>query len=137
MKVYVKAAESGRFIDIQNDVVEKYNITLDPESACKWRTHAHPKERRVCKWHPKNSIASTFTLLHEIGHIETFKTSMRRCESEYYATKWAIEKAKEYGLKIPESIIKRYQEYINRELARGQRRHGKNYYVDMDLTKLL
>ena len=41
-----------------------------------------------------------FMLFHEIGHIKTYKSSMRRCESEYYATVWAIEKFKEYDLII-------------------------------------
>ena len=63
-----------RFIDIQNEVVEKYRIVLCDGSMCKddWRrTHAHPKERKVCKWKQVNSVESTFTLFHEIGHIAT------------------------------------------------------------------
>jgi len=135
MKIY--AAKSQRFIDIQNEVVNKYRIKLDPDSTCWGRTHAHIRERRVCKWHPKNSVQSTFDLFHEIGHIETTKSGMRRCEEEYYATVWAIEKCKEYGIPIPMGTIDAYQKYINRELARGQRRHGSNYNVDMDLYKHL
>lgn len=119
--------------DIQKDVVAKYNITLDEHSKCWCRTHAHVKERRVCKWHPKNSVDSTFTLLHEIGHIETTKTNMRRCESEYYATKWAMATAKEYGLDVPDKIINQYQRYINMELDRGKRRGGKNYPSELNL----
>ena len=84
-------------------------------------------ERRVCKWKKANSVQSTFTLLHEIGHIETTKSKMRRVESEYYATVWAIEKCEEYGIVIPEATIKLYQDYIDEELARGKRRGGKGY----------
>ena len=126
MKLYVKSSE-GMYTQIQNDVIDKYRIKLDENSTCRMRTHAHPEERRICKWHPKNSIGSTFDLLHEIGHIETTKRSMRRCESEYYATQWAIDRAKEYGLTIPDKIIKVYQDYIDRELQRGLRRHGSGY----------
>ena len=128
---------TGRYIDIQNEVIKKYNITMDENSSCRMRTHCHPKERRICKFHQQNSARSTFLLFHEIGHAETTKSSMRRCESEYYATKWAIEKAKEYGITIPDDVIKLYQDYINRELARGLRRGGSNYNEDMDLYKLL
>ena len=128
---------TGRYIDIQNEVIKKYNIIMDENSSCRMRTHCHPKERRICKFHPQNSARSTFLLFHEIGHAETKKSSMRRCESEYYATKWAIEKAKEYGITIPDDVIKLYQDYIDRELARGLRRGGSNYNEDMDLYKLL
>ena len=122
-----------KFTAIQNEVIQQYHIKLDEHSTCYRRCHAHVKERRICKWHPKNSIASTFTLFHEIGHIETKTSKMRRCESEYYATVWAINKAKEYGLTIPEKIIKDYQEYIDDELDRGKRRNGSNYPTDLTL----
>jgi len=128
---------TGRYIDIQNEVIEKYNIIMDENSSCRMRTHCHHQERRICKFHQANTARSTFELFHEIGHAETTKSSMRRCEKEYYATKWAIEKAKEYGIDIPEDVIRLYQNYIDQELYRGQRRGGSNYNVDMDLYKLL
>ena len=123
----------AKFTDIQNEVIARYRIKLDEYSTCKQRTHAHVRERRICKWHPRNSVASTFDLLHEIGHIETTKSGMRRCEEEYYATQWALDRAKEYGLIIPDKIIQDYQDYINRELSRGVRRHGAGYMSDFTL----
>lgn len=111
---------------IQDEVIAKYNVKINTNSTCWYRTHAHVKERMVCKWKQASSMVCTFTLFHEIGHIETTKSSMRRCESEYYATMWAIERCKEYGLKIPEKIIKVYQDYIDMERDRGVRRGGKN-----------
>lgn len=122
-----------KFTEIQNEVVQKYRITLDEHSTCWCRTHAHVKQRRICKWHPKNSVQSTFDLLHEIGHIETTKSNMRRCESEFYATQWAIDRAKEYGMEVPANVIKDYQDYIDDELARGIRRHGSGYDADLKL----
>lgn len=116
--------------EIQNDVIKKYRVDICDGTKCKddWhRTHAHVKIRRVCKWKQSSSIKSTFTLLHEVGHIETTKTSMRRAESEFYATKWALDRAKEYGLTIPDEIIKKYQDYIDREIERGKRRGGTGY----------
>ena len=119
------------YIAIQNEVVKKYRIDLCAGDRCEdgdWtRTHAHPKERRVCKWKQANSIRSTFTLFHEIGHIETTKSSMRRAESEYYATVWALEECKKYGLQVPQTIIDRYQRYIDMTADRGKRRGGTGY----------
>lgn len=123
------------FQEIQNEIITKYRVDICDGTKCKndWsRTHAHVKERRVCKWKQANSIRSTFTLLHETGHIETTKSNMRRCESEFYATVWALERCAEYGLTIPERIIDLYQDYIDREKARGIRRGGSGY-TDLSL----
>lgn len=114
--------------EIQDHVVQKYRVDLCDGTKCDndWRrTHAHVKGRRVCKWKQANSVQSTFTLLHEIGHIETTKSYMRRCESEYHATVWAIERCKEYGIAVPEKEIREYQAYIDMEHDRGVRRGGK------------
>lgn len=124
---------SKKYIDIQNEVIKDYKIKINSNSKCYGRTHAHIKTKTICKWKQQNSIQSTFTLFHEIGHIKTYKSSMRRCESEYYATVWAIEKFKEYDLIVPESILDKYQKYIYMELDRGLRRRGKNYPSREDL----
>lgn len=65
--------------------------------------------------------------MHEIGHIMTHKHGMRRCESEYFATIWALKKAKEYKLKIPYKEIANYQRYIDMEKQRGINRNGTGY----------
>lgn len=124
----------AKLIDIQNEVIKKYDINIVENSSCWSRTHCHIKGRKVCKWKQTNSIQSTFTLFHEIGHIETTKSTMRRCESEYYATVWAINKCNEYELDIPTKTIEGYQRYIYRELDRGLRRHGKNYPTREELN---
>lgn len=119
-----------KYTEIQNEVVKKYRIDLCDGTKCRndWsRMHAHVKQRRVCKWKQKNSIQATFDLFHEIGHIMTTKSGMRRCEEEYHATVWAIEECKKYGLEIPSNIIKEYQDYIDEEMARGIRRGGSGY----------
>lgn len=117
-----------KYIDIQRDVVERYSVELCDGSLCRndWhRTHAHVKTRRVCKWSAKNSAQATFELMHEIGHIETSKTTMRRCEAEYYATLWAMKCAESYGMTIPAKTLELYQKYIFLEYMRGVRRGGK------------
>lgn len=120
---------SGKFIMMQNEIIRRYHIDMCDGTRCKdgdWdRTHAHVKQRRICKWKQKNSIQSTFDLLHEIGHIETTTSKMRRCEAEYYATVWALKCCKEFGLAVPQKIIDNYQDYINMEYDRGIRRGGK------------
>ena len=52
---------------------------------------------------------------------------MRRAESEYYATMWALDRCKEYGIEVPEKTIKEYQGYIDMEIKRGKRRGGAGY----------
>lgn len=127
-------------IEIQNEVIKKYRIDLCDGTRCKdgdWtRTHAHPKQRRVCKWKQAASIVSTFTLFHEIGHIENNNSKMRRCEEEYHATVWAIDRMREYGLleKVPDKLKSLYQRYIFQELDRGLRRGGSRYPTKISLT---
>lgn len=126
------------YIDIQNEVIKNYRIDICDGTKCKndWsRTHAHVKQRRVCKWKQANSVQSTFTLLHEIGHIMTTKSGMRRAESEYYATVWALEEAKKYDIEIPQKTIEAYQKYIDMEKDRGLCRGGWGY-GDLRLIKV-
>ena len=126
--------------EIQYEVIKKYRIDICDGTRCEdgdWsRMHAHPKKRRVCKWKPTNSVVATFNLFHEIGHVETHTGKMRRCESEYAATVWAIERMREYGIvsKISEQQKKLYQDYILRERDRGVRRGGLNYPSRQQLT---
>ena len=127
-------------IEIQNEVIKNCRIDLCDGTRCKdgdWdRTHAHPKQRRVCKWKQAASIVSTLELFHEIGHIENNNSKMRRCEEEYHATVWAIEKMREYGLveKISDRTKRLYQKYILMELDRGLRRGGTGYPTEEELT---
>ena len=117
-----------RYKKLQEEIIKRYNVDMCDGTKCAndWsRTHAHVKARRVCKWKSVNSVQSTFTLLHEIGHLETTTSKMKRCEEEYYATKWALDRCKEYGIKVPEKIIQDYQDYIDMEHDRGARRGGK------------
>lgn len=123
-----------KYIDIQNEIINKYRIDICDGTKCAndWaRTHAHPRQRRVCKWIQSNSLESTFTLFHEIGHIVNNKSTMRRCEEEYYATVWAVGTLYNvYNIKVPNKLIDSYQRYISRELDRGLRRNGFGYNED-------
>ena len=55
---------------------------------------------------------SLFAFLHEIGHIMTNTTKMKRCTQEYLATQWAIDEAKRIGFNVPKDYIETYQDYI-------------------------
>ena len=112
-----------KYTEIQEDLIKRFRIKLDPCSTCWGRMHAHPRERRVCKFHIKNSFRATFDLMHEIGHIEANNATMRRCEQEYHATQWGIDHLADYGLKMDEIILAKYQCYIDEEYDRGIRRH--------------
>lgn len=122
------------YLDLQKEVIEKYRITIVENSKCRSRMHAHVKQRKVCKWKPMSSSKATFELLHEIGHCETFKGWMRRCESEFYATQWALDRCKEYGVDVPDNLVENYQRYVYRELDRGLRRGGSNYPTREEMT---
>lgn len=123
------------YSEIQKDILSRTLVKVSPVciKGCKSRMHAHLKERTVCKWIPKNSVQCTFDLFHEIGHIMTNNSSMRRCEEEYSATQWAIDSLKSYGVTIPKRTIDAYQDYINDELNRGKRRGGSNYPASLNL----
>lgn len=123
--------------EFQNAIIEQYKITIEENSTCWSRTHVHVKERKICKWNRANSVRSTFTLLHEIGHCENNNSTMRRCEQEFYATQWALDICREYDIDVPNEVIKKYQDYVYRELERGLRRGGKYYPTreQMELKK--
>lgn len=124
------------YSEIQCDVIKRFGITVVENSTCRGRMHAHVKERKVCKWKPSESYANTFSLFHEIGHIQTHTQKMRRAESEYYATVWAIDRLNEYGLPIKLQQIFIYQRYILLEIRRGERRGGADY-GDLNLYKYI
>lgn len=129
-----------KYIEIENELIKKYKILIIRNSTCRSRMHAHcDGSRRICKWEACNSLVNLFELAHEIGHIMTKTSKMRRCESEYFATVWAIQELAKYDLQVPENQMKAYQRYIYRELSRGLRRGGMNYpsKEDMDLSKAL
>lgn len=124
-----------KYIDIQNEMIKNYKILIIKNSKCRQRTHAHcDGTRRICKWKQVNSLLNTFELAHEIGHIMTKTSKMRRCESEYFATVWAIQELDKYKLEVPKSKINAYQSYVYRELSRGLRRGGCNYPSAQELN---
>jgi len=108
---------------LQLQEIRKHNVYVIPNSKCWSRTHAHcDGTRTVCKHFLVNSYGSLFTLLHEIGHIETDVKGMKRCEQETEATLWAINRIKELGLPVKRKVVNSYKRYIRMTYDRGIRR---------------
>lgn len=75
-----------------------------------------------------------FDLLHEIGHIKTNKTGMKRCMEEYLATQWALDHAKKYKVKVTKGLINIFQKYIWDWRETGIKHKGKNMPTKEQLT---
>lgn len=67
-----------------------------------------------------------FDLLHEIGHIMTNNTKMKRCEEEFYATQWALDNSKKYGVKVSRDRLSEFQNYIWKWRETGIKLKAKN-----------
>lgn len=75
-----------------------------------------------------------FAFLHEIGHIKTNTSDMKRYEQEYLATKWALEEAKKIGFNVPTRFINTYQNYIWGWREKSIKLKGKNICRKEELT---
>lgn len=75
-----------------------------------------------------------FDMLHEIGHLETNVKGMKRCEEEYYATKWAIEQMKLYKFTLSKTDQLIFQNYIWKWRETGLKLKGKNMPSKEQLT---
>lgn len=53
-----------------------------------------------------------FSVLHEIGHCETYKPKQTKATREFLATQWAIKEFNALGLKLTQSDQTAWQEYI-------------------------
>ena len=112
----------NNYMALQEQAIRDYRIVMRPDSDCWKRTHAHVDQRMICKHTPKESYASLFLLLHEIGHIETHKPGMKRCEQESEAVRWSIAKLRELGLPVKRRQLASYKKYVRMTYDRGVRR---------------
>jgi hypothetical protein len=111
------------YIELAKKLIEDYKVTIVQDSKCWQRVHAHTDgTRRICKWKLADSYASLYLLLHEIGHLETDKPRMKRCEQESEAVKWSHQKLKELGLPVKRRYAFSYKRYVRRTWERGIRR---------------
>lgn len=63
------------------------------------------------RWENPNSFF-LFSVLHEIGHCETYNRNQTKPTREFLATQWAIEHCKQYGIKLNSHQQKEWQDYI-------------------------
>ena len=77
---------------------------------------------------------SLFAFLHEVGHIMTNTTKMKRCEQEFLATQWALKEAKRIGFHVPEAYVRVYQQYIWNWHEAGRRLKGRSMKTTEELT---
>lgn len=102
-------------LQIQNNLMEKYRDTISFRITNEKGAYCYIPERIIylsCNNFLNPTPNSLFDLLHEIGHIMTNKSGMKRCEEEYYATQWAIEEIKKYGYEISNKRKDEFQQYI-------------------------
>lgn len=62
-------------------------------------------------WKNPNSFF-IFTILHEIGHCETFEPHQIKPTREFLATQWAIKEFNSLGLRLNRKQREIWQEYI-------------------------
>ena len=74
---------------------------------------------------------SVFSLLHEIGHVMTNTLDMPRCDQEYLATKWAIDKMIKYGFDIEQDLKDSYQHYIFTYYINKESIYKDPYYYEL------
>lgn len=111
------------FDDYGKDVIVEFH---NETAMC---CYPHPDDRiiqmRVEQFmNPTNR--DLFDLLHEFGHLETFKCKHRKFEREYFATQWALDHADEYGVEITARILNIFQEYIMGFYDKAKKRKVKN-----------
>ena len=111
------------YVERQAGLIKDFRVKHLPNSKCWRRTHAHSDgSRRICKHQVKESYASLWTLLHEIGHLETSTKGMARAEQEAGATNWCIDWLRQNGLPVRRKYRTFYKRYIQQCLDRAKRR---------------
>ena len=115
--------------EIQNEILNKYKNVIDFRVSNDQIACCYIKEKIVYIYQ-KNWLNPTnealFDLLHEIGHILTNTSKMKRCEQEFYATQWAIEELRKYNIKLNKKRKDEFQQYIWKWRETGIKLKGKN-----------
>lgn len=70
-----------------------------------------------------------FSVLHEIGHCETYKPKQTKATREFLATQWAIKEFNALGLKLTKLNQTAWQEYI----YSFDLKHKSKYELDWNL----
>lgn len=83
----------------------------------------------INSWRNPN-VFFIFSVLHEIGHCETYKARQIKPTREFLATQWAIKEFNRLGLKLKKSDREAWQEYI---FSFANENNKKRYVLDWDV----
>lgn len=105
-------------LNVVDNTIEKTNDELDgiiAKSNENYYAYAEITNKKVylklkCIENPNN--IDLFSILHEIGHIETNLSYMWRVEQEYLATQWALDHCDMYGITVSRELLEQQQNYI-------------------------
>ena len=116
-------------LEIQNEIINMYKDTIDFRIDNKDCAYCYVPEK-IIYLNGKDllypTVESLFDLLHEIGHILTNTSKMKRCEEEFYATQWAITEIKKYGYTLSDKRKDEFQQYIWAWRETGIKHKAKN-----------
>lgn len=84
----------------------------------------------VNKW-KKPDLFFIFSVLHEIGHCETYKKGQSKVTREYLATVWAIKEFNKLKLKLSTRDKRAWQDYIY-SFSKAKNKEIK-YRLDWDM----
>ena len=122
----------SRYCAIVDDMKRQFALRVKKwrrnMSGCAWRVY-HADGRSV-NWiespYPKTPI-SLAIFLHEVGHhVIGFDTYKRRCEEEYHAWVWAIERMKQLGVEPDERVWRRFDLSMQYAVGKAVRRGIKH-----------
>lgn len=115
--------------ELQYEVINKYKEIIDFRVSSQTVAYCYVPER-IVYIHTHDflypTVNSFFDLLHEIGHILTNTSDMKRCQEEFYATEWAINEMKKYGYELSDERKNEFQQYIWKWRETGIKLKGKN-----------
>ena len=104
----------------------------------KWRTsltgRASYSKGMIASPKPKTRKA-LYIYLHECAHfvLHKKKSSKKKYIQEYEAEKWAHEKMREYGIKVPRDMTKQAKKYVSYKIGQACRRGLKK--IDPEVKK--
>jgi hypothetical protein len=124
-----RAAAAEQFDGIVQRMKQRYAVRVKrwrrQMSGCAWSVR-YPDGRRI-NWIesplPRSPI-SLAIFLHEVGHHAIgFNRYKKRCEEEYHAWVWAIDRMREMGVEPDDRVARRFelsmQYAVNKAVRRG------------------
>jgi DNA-binding transcriptional regulator PaaX len=109
----------NQYTEIAERLLKENNITVR-QYRKSMSGRAFIKEREIIIPRPTGKI-SLLICLHEIAHIVNGEIKPRYKE-EYLAEKWAMDKCRELGIRVPRSYTRRAKRYISFKVHQAKKR---------------